>query len=443
MPKSSILRIGAAGLAIAGLTVPLVACSSEPATTSPDLAEQTIEVWTRSDETAAVNYEAIFEAFTEATGIKVDYVPDPDLATRLQTAAAAGDLPDLVINDASSLGSYQTQGLLVKVDSSTVDPDGLVGEELWESVVGIDGETYGVPYSRHVIGAGIRTDWLESLGLEEPTTLEEFTEVASAFSAEDPDGDGQDNSDGWSVALSSESGYAAWWTAPFIWSYGGDLVTDNGDGTYTSAILDDATVEGVEAAKQLVCTEPRVVQADAITATTGKAADLFYSGGAGIYSMGPWQMKGLDTNVGAENWTVVAPASGPEGTQALAEGENVYLMAGSEVPVAQLALAEFLVSAEGQKIGMTAGDVPSVRLSVNSTLDAGEVRDDERWANIQEIYEESGHAFPSAIDFAPIRSAAGETLNATYADCSSDVAAQLASLDDAVTEILDEQGVLG
>ena len=443
MPTSRFFRVAASGAAITALTVSLAACSGDSAPSSDNPADQTLEVWTRSDETAAVNYEAIFGAFTEATGIEVDYVPDPDLSTRLQTAAAAGDLPDIVINDASSLGSYVAQGLLVAVDPAGIDPDGAVSDELWDSVVAADGDSYGVPYSRHVIGAGIRTDWLDALGLEEPETLEDFTAVAEAFATEDPDGNGRDDTAGWSVALSSESGYAAWWAAPILWSYGGDFVTDNGDGTFSSSILEEESIAGVDAARSIVCTDPAVAQADAITATTGTAAELFYSGGAGIYSFGPWQTTALDTNLGAEAWSVVAPASGPAGTTALAEGENAYLMAGSEVTDAQLALAQFLIGADGQEIGMTAGDVPSVRLSVNSSLDAGEVRDDERWAAVQAIYDEAGQSFPAAIDFAPIRAAAGETLNVIFSSCGGDVEAELADLDEVITGVLDDQGVLG
>ncbi|MEJ8305048.1 extracellular solute-binding protein [Saccharibacillus sacchari] len=42
----------------------------------------------------------------------------------------------------------------------------------------------------------IRKDWLDKLGLDVPTTPEEFLAVAEAFTQQDPDGDGQANTEG-------------------------------------------------------------------------------------------------------------------------------------------------------------------------------------------------------------------------------------------------------
>ena len=440
--KTSVPKAVTAGIVAAGIGLSLAACSPAAESSSAGNDGKRLDVWTRSDEVAAANYKAVFDAFTEATGIQVNYVPDPDLNNRLQIAAAAGDLPDVVINDGASLGSYQSRGLLTSVSPQALDESGAVSEEVWASTKGLDGTNYAVPYSRHMIGAGIRTDWLSALGLEEPKTLEDFVEVAKAFTSKDPDGNGANDTAGWAAPLTAEAGYAAWWTAPFIWSAGGDFVTDNGDGTFTSAITKAETIAGIEAARSVVCANPAAIQPSAITDTTGKAAELFYGGGAGIYSFGPWQTKTLDKNVGEGKWTVITPPSGSAGTAALAEGENVYLMAGSEATDAQAEFAKFLISEEGQKLGMTAGTVPSVRLSVNSALDAGTVRQDDRWAAVQSIYDESGRAFPTKIDFASIRSAAGETFNAIYASCGNDnVKSELSKLDQVLTQSLKDQGV--
>lgn len=45
----------------------------------------------------------------------------------------------------------------------------------------------------------VRTDWLNNLGLSMPTTWEEFEEVVRAFSEDDPDGNGVDDTWGWSL----------------------------------------------------------------------------------------------------------------------------------------------------------------------------------------------------------------------------------------------------
>lgn len=66
----------------------------------------------------------------------------------------------------------------------------------WE----VDGKLYTIPTSRpgdaHRNVLGIRQDWLDNLGLEVPRTIEEFEEVLRAFTQDDPDGNGKDDTYG-------------------------------------------------------------------------------------------------------------------------------------------------------------------------------------------------------------------------------------------------------
>ena len=66
-------------------------------------------------------------------------------------------------------------------------------------LVTVDGQLYAFQepaqlYNR--AGLFIRQDWLDNLGLEAPTTLDEFLEVARAFTFDDPDGNGEDDTYG-------------------------------------------------------------------------------------------------------------------------------------------------------------------------------------------------------------------------------------------------------
>jgi putative aldouronate transport system substrate-binding protein len=49
----------------------------------------------------------------------------------------------------------------------------------------------------------VRQDWLDNLGLETPHTLEELTAVAQAFTEDDPDGNGEDDTTGFIDRLES------------------------------------------------------------------------------------------------------------------------------------------------------------------------------------------------------------------------------------------------
>ena len=75
----------------------------------------------------------------------------------------------------------------------------------------VDGKLYGLPHTTNPPPnlAVIRTDWLETLGLGVPTTLEEFEEVCRAFAQDDPDGNGVN--DTWALAWGSA------WPNNFQW----------------------------------------------------------------------------------------------------------------------------------------------------------------------------------------------------------------------------------
>jgi len=68
-----------------------------------------------------------------------------------------------------------------------------------------EGRQYGIP----VVSGGnvsdpvmwIRQDWLDKLGLQAPTTVEEFENVMDAFVNQDPDGNGQKDTIGMSLAM--------------------------------------------------------------------------------------------------------------------------------------------------------------------------------------------------------------------------------------------------
>ena len=84
----------------------------------------------------------------------------------------------------------------------------IVGEDYWEQGLNkhSDGKIYYVP--NMVMPAGTnqtimlyRQDWLDNLGLEVPTTLEELHDVMYAFTYDDPDGNGKDDTYGMSAGL--------------------------------------------------------------------------------------------------------------------------------------------------------------------------------------------------------------------------------------------------
>jgi len=86
---------------------------------------------------------------------------------------------------------------------------GLYGDkEAIRKELSVNGEVYCIPYVNDTAmvswNTAIRNDWLEAVGLEMPTTVEEYGEVLRAFTEDDPDGDGLDDTygaSGWSYSM--------------------------------------------------------------------------------------------------------------------------------------------------------------------------------------------------------------------------------------------------
>ncbi|MDX3692409.1 sugar ABC transporter substrate-binding protein [Streptomyces europaeiscabiei] len=430
----------AAMITVAGLAFGTAACGSGSDSTGGG-DPNTLEVWTRSNPDPAATYERVFAAFTEKTGIRIDYQPVINFDQQLQSRASTRDLPDVMINDTALMGSYQSQGLLKPIDPAAIEGHDQITDRTWASTVGIDGEHYGIPYSRQAQTLMIRKDWLRKLGLKAPTTWAEMLAVAKAFADRDPDGDGRKDTYGMVVPGSAQNGYAAWWGASFLWSGGAKIIEPDGKG-YRPAMDSAAAVRTVTWMKDnLFCGDNGVIQPGAISAVTGTATN-FQDGNAGMYLTGPYNIATYDATPGKDKYEVVPFPAGPAGSTVLADGENVYFGARTGKTKQEQALAAFLISPEGQKLAMTGKNQPVVRIPVNATLDAAQVRDDPRWSVVQKAYEDTSEQFPNAPDFAPIKQDTADALNAVFTYCGSDVGTGLKELNDTLAGDLKDQDLL-
>lgn len=132
-----------------------------------------------------------------------------DYATKLNTMLAGGDIPDLFSVNASQLQSLVDSGLVVPVDDYVAQMPHFnarlndAAKINYDNFM-IDGKHYGLSYTvvpgpvsgNGTRGLSVRTDWLQKLGLSMPTTLDELHTVLTAFTRNDPDGNGANDTYG-------------------------------------------------------------------------------------------------------------------------------------------------------------------------------------------------------------------------------------------------------
>lgn len=187
------------GLALALTTLMLVAALAPLAA-----AEPTPLLWVPTVLNGSTIYPEddcfVAQQINEAFDVKITVQKTASqTASEMALMYASGTIPDVNPIFPANFAQYFDQGLFRDIpmdmlkeyaptyyafSSNLVDYD--------KMAVMRDGKLYGLPHTsdppQNV--SAIRTDWLEAVGLDMPTTLEEFEEVARAFAMDDPDGNG-------------------------------------------------------------------------------------------------------------------------------------------------------------------------------------------------------------------------------------------------------------
>lgn len=433
-------RFMAAGV---GLALVVTACGGGGAGKAEQDPSAPLELWARTTPggDGEKGMKKLAAAFEAATGQKVEVTAIfDDFETKLSQRAAQKDLPDIVMNDSSQLGTMVSQGIVREVDLSAIKGSDQLLEPALAAARATDGKTYGVPYSAQASALLIRKDWLKKVNLTAPANWDQMVALAKAFTTQDPDGNGKADTYGLAVPGSTKRGYASWYFSNFLWAAGGDFIAKQSDGKYKPAMSTPESVAATKWFRDLACTS-KVVQPGAATMDTPPTNETFEAGKTGMYVVGPYLMPRFDSSLGKDKYEVVPMPKGPKDSTVLAEGGSVYLMAGSKNEAAQNAFAGYAISAEGQKIGMEGEKAFIVQLPVNKSVDITTVRPDPRWKLYADVYREHGRYAPSIPNWTPVRQSTADTVNALIADCGLDVDAELKKLDQKLTDTLSQQGV--
>ncbi|MDX8045179.1 extracellular solute-binding protein [Gracilibacillus sp. S3-1-1] len=221
----------------------LIGCSSNTSSEGEKTKEETVSGDQTVDEgeplsftimanlhTPEVPSDKILNKIEEATNTEIDiqWVPDNNYEDRLNTAFATNTLPEAVFlknqatfiqyRDAMEDGQFWEIGQyldqfehLSKLKENILDNTRIQGElySLYQ----------GRPLSRQ--GFIFRKDWADNLGLDTPTTTDEFMEMARAFTEDDPNGSGEDDTFGLSdrndLIYGAFKTVSSWFGTPNNW----------------------------------------------------------------------------------------------------------------------------------------------------------------------------------------------------------------------------------
>lgn len=193
--------------------------------------------------------ERMIEEYVGGVDFKINAYSSSVLHEMMPTLIAGGDLP-MVVNvggsqlsksymiDAMKAGEFWdvTDYLAATDNFKDINPAAL-------SNYAIDGRIYGLPLERGISRDSVtyRYDWLENLGMDEPTTVEELVEMMKRFTTDDPDGNGMNDTYG-SVS-DPTSRIAIMLGAPNNWRYE--------NGSMIKAELTDEYMQALDISREL------------------------------------------------------------------------------------------------------------------------------------------------------------------------------------------------
>ncbi len=151
-----------------------------------------------------------------ATGINIEWMiaaSSDNVQEKLSVILASGDLPDIILTGVGNANRYNKateqslgqQGLVIPLneylDTISVGYKQAFEEcpNLREYITTPDGNIYSLPnvdgniHIQYNLKCWLNTEWLDRLGLEMPTTTDEFYEVLKAFKEQDANGNGDPN----------------------------------------------------------------------------------------------------------------------------------------------------------------------------------------------------------------------------------------------------------
>lgn len=133
--------------------------------------------------------------------------------TNLQIAKS--DIPDILSVTVQQFATLYNNGMIADLTEAyekTASPltrQILEADEVSIKLSQKDGKLYAIPYIEGLMNQAnvvwLRSDWMENLGLSEPRSMDDLYNIASAFTHNDPDGNGQNDTFGFAAYVDMNS----------------------------------------------------------------------------------------------------------------------------------------------------------------------------------------------------------------------------------------------
>ena len=222
------------------------------------------------------------DEYKRLTGIELKIVQPPhqQYMEKLMVSFTEGGSPQLCETLSEYVSLMVSRDLALPldefIDSSQYVKD--FDDEFFDTLRAHDGKIYGFPARD---GGGcvtyIRKDWLDNLSLSVPESWDDFYNVLRAFTYDDPDGNGLDDTKGYTDV---DSASVDWYNRAVMLDARVEIYYK--DGRWIDGFSEPAIIDALERLKKIY--QEGLVDPNISTNTTFTARNRFFNGDVGVFT---------------------------------------------------------------------------------------------------------------------------------------------------------------
>lgn len=272
----------------------------------------------------------------EKLGVNLEFevYPSADFTTKINTMVTAGDkLPDLIFSPGSNYVNWISEGAIRELSDLYADENLSAniriasegaGYDIIEYMRNGDGEIYGFPGLEQSYGFDskirfwVYKPWCDQLGVDVPTSIDEYLEICRQVINTDMNGNGSTSDEkalvGYGFNDNSGQGYE-WFPglmSAFVYSWDANFFTVDENDVVGLAYTTDAWKEGLKYIKQFF--DEGIIDSSIFTGTEDDAKAQILTDGPTVFSWSGYDYFGSDLEVGNQYvWTHLTNPDGENG----------------------------------------------------------------------------------------------------------------------------------
>lgn len=300
----------------------VMACLLTPAGMAADKGG--VSFWVYEPEMKREQLEKAVASFERETGYDVDitYIPKSDFNTKLNTAIATGQAPDVSYLDQPLVPRFAVDGILLNLDPYAGGKAGIDKSRYYQGALNtnvVGGKLYGLPLNQTCVALYYNRDLVKT----PPTTWDEWIDMAKKVYKK-----GQIAA----MEVPPGGGWGAWLFPAFVASAGGRMVTEDGAKV---AFDEQPAVDALKLWIEMRKYSDKEVQ---------DSANSFQNGLVATKISGPWEISGFRQNYPNLKFGVaLVPAKTKNDMHASnIGGENLVIYKSAKNPQAAWELIRFL-----------------------------------------------------------------------------------------------------